>query len=385
MTSPTILLSGMIASVPGQGGAVWAVLQHLLGLRRLGYRVLFVEAIEHGSLRPRGAPLDASENARYFADVVRRFDLEGNAVLMLAGSNECVGANFDELLRRARASQALWNLSGLLRDDRLIGRIPIRVYLDLDPVFTQLWAADGIEMGFDQHTHFLTVGPLLGSSECAIPVGDRDWIGFLPPVEMSHWQVAMHPPREAFTTIANWRGYGSVTLDGVHFGQKAHSLRPLLDLPRHVARPLELALAIHPDEVEDLRAIDAAGWTRVDPTEVAATPDAYQTYVADSRAEFGLAKSGYVHARCGWFSDRSACYLASGRPVLAQDTGFSRLLPTGAGLLAFDDLEGAAEGAARIEADYAAHCRAARDLAERHLAAEIVLPPLLRDVGLEVP
>ncbi len=140
---------------------------------------------------------------------------------------------------------------------------------------------------------------------------------------------------EQITTIGNWRGYGSVEHEGVKYGQKAHSMRDLMSLAARTDAPFLLALDIHPDETPDLEALDRNGWHIVDPATVASDPDSYREFIAGSQAELGIAKSGYVLSRCGWFSDRSACYLASGKPVVAQDTGFGRFLPTGAGLLAF--------------------------------------------------
>jgi hypothetical protein len=164
----------------------------------------------------------------------------------------------------------------------------------------------------------------------------------------------------------------------VHYGQKAHSMRALFDLPGRVpAARFAPALAIHPAEEPDLRALEAGGWQLVDPASVAGTPDAYAAFVRGSWAELGVAKSGYVAARCGWFSDRSLCYLASGRPVLAQDTGWTADLPAGEGLLAFGTVEEAAAGVEALQSDYPRHRRAARAVAEEHFASDRVLGRLL--------
>jgi glycosyltransferase involved in cell wall biosynthesis len=194
---------------------------------------------------------------------------------------------------------------------------------------------------------------------------------------LDEWPVATAVERHRATTVGHWRSYGSITRDGVHYGQKAHSLRTLIDLPRRAPGRLELALAIHPDETRDLKSLSENGWDLLDPGEVAATPDDYRHFVQGSWAEFGLAKLGYVVAGSGWFSDRSACYLASGRPVLAQDTGFGRRLPVGAGLLAFSNVDDVVAGIEELERDYDRHRAAARQIAEEHLAADRVLGSLL--------
>jgi glycosyltransferase involved in cell wall biosynthesis len=163
----------------------------------------------------------------------------------------------------------------------------------------------------------------------------------------------------------------------VHYGQKVHSLRPLIDLPRRAPARFALALAIHPDETNDLAALRENGWTLLDPATVAATPDDYWRFVQGSWAEFGLTKSGYVLSGSGWFSDRSACYLASGRPVIAQDTGFGRRLPTGTGLFAFSSAEDVVTAFEELEGDYERHRAAARQVAVEHLQSDRVLGELL--------
>jgi hypothetical protein len=376
-----IVVSGMVAAVPGRGGASWAVLQYVLGLRELGHDVHLVEEIPAAALTPGGTSLERSDNARYFQEIVRDFALGGHATLLLSGTDTTVGLPYTKLTRLCSRAGTLLNLSGVLRDPELLGRIPRRVYLDLDPAFTQLWHAEGVEMRFADHTDFATVGLELGSPECPVPSCGVDWIRTLPPVVLSQWPPTNGPARHEWTTVAHWRGYGSIVRDGVSYGQKAHAFRPLFPLPARTGGRFEVALDIHPDEHADLEGLAANGWRLLDPAHVAGDTNRYRRFVQDSAAEVGIAKSGYVASRCGWFSDRSACYLASGRPVLAQDTGFGAHLPTGVGLLTFRDLEEAAEGVARVRADYSAHARAARGVAEEHLDAARVLPRLLAEVG----
>jgi hypothetical protein len=377
----TILVSGMIAAEPNQGGTTWVVLQYLLGLRRLGHRVWFVEPLKSASLRPAGASLAESANVAYFRQVMEDFRLAEAAGLFVEESREIFGLSWDEMTRRAAATDLLINLSGLLRDGELLHRIPQRVWLDLDPGFVQLWQTQGIDMGFDGHTHFGTVGTRIGTPQCDLPTCGRDWIPTLQPVVLDEWPVENGADGGAFTTIANWRGYGSVERNGVHYGQKAHSWRNLMGLPRLTSEELLTALAIHPGESKDLTALAANGWNLIDPASVAADPASYRQFIRESKGEFGVAKSGYVAGQSGWFSDRSACYLASGRPVLAQDTGFSAELPTGEGLLRFRTTEEAAEGLESISRDYVQHARAARRIAEEHFDSDVVLSRLLSRVG----
>ena len=378
----TILFSGMIAGVPYQGGATWAVLQYLLGLRELGHEVLFVEPVSPVALRPAHVPFSATENAVYFGEVCSNFDLR-DAALILSETHETVGLPYNHIAAVARRADFLINVAGMLTDEELIGGIPVRLYLDLDPAFTQLWqAVQSINMRFAGHTHFATVGLAIGHPMCPVPTCGRDWITTPQPIVLREWPVANGIAGGALTTVANWRGYGSVEHDGVLYGQKAHSLRLFFSLPTRTDERFELALAIHPDERDDLGALRANGWRLLDPAEVVAMPDQYQQFIQGSKAEFGVAKSGYVASRCGWFSDRSVCYLASGRPVIAQETGFSQFLPAGAGLLVFNTADDVLTAVDALRSDYPRHARAARQIAEDVFDAGNVLPRLLSEIGV---
>ncbi len=378
----TILLSGMIAADAQHGGATWAVLQYLLGFRRLGHDVYFIEPLAEAALRPAGAPLPPSANAVYFRQVMAAFGLEQTSALLLAGTQQTVGLPYAQLRQIAGRADVLVNISGMLTDASLTDGIPLRVYLDLDPAFTQLWhTAQGIDIRFAGHTHFVTIGQAIGQPDCTVPTCGLQWITTSQPVALEYWPVASAMTYDALTTIANWRGYGSIEYGGVFYGQKAHSLRQFITLPTLTEEKLMLALAIHPDEADDLRAMASNGWCLLDPAQVAHTPASYRQFIQGSKAEFGIAKSGYVAAQCGWFSDRSICYLASGRPVIAQETGFTGFLPTGKGLFAFETIE---EVLARIEElnhDYAHHARAARAIAKDYFDSDKVLTRLLQRIG----
>jgi hypothetical protein len=378
-----ILVCGMIAGDPHQGGATWAVLQYLLGLRALGHQVSFVEPIRAAALRPAGSTLSDSVNARYFDVVVERYRLaEHGAALLVTGSQQTHGCSYANLRQIAASADLLINISGLLEDEALLNVIGHRVYLDLDPAFTQLWhAVEGIDMRFAAHTHFVTIGQAIGHPGCIVPECGRRWITTPQPVVLDHWPVARTAGDGPLTTVGHFRGYGSVRHDGVLYGQKAHSLRPFYPLPTLTTQRFLLALAIHPDEVTDVQALRDNGWGLCDPSSVAATPWTYQEFIHGSKAEFGIAKSGYVLSRCGWFSDRSVCYLASGRPVIAQDTGFGAYLATGHGLFSFTSIEQVLDAIEAVNADYARHATAAREIAAAHFDSALVLTRLIEQVG----
>ena len=378
----TILVSGMIATDPWQGGATWAVLQYLLGFQRLGHDVYLVEPIESKALRPAGAALAGSDNADYFRRVTSDFGLRERAALLLAGTQQTFGIAYDELWEITQRADVLINISGMLTDEALTERIPIRVYLDLDPAFNQLWSAvQGIDMRFDGHTHFLTIGQAIGEPDCLVPTCALPWMKTLPPIVLDRWPVAKQITYDALTTIANGRGYGSIEHEGVMYGQKVHSLRRFMSLPGLTQEKFILAVSIHGKETRDLADLASNGWQLIDPVGVAGTPASYQQFIQGSKAEFGIAKSGYVASRCGWFSDRSLCYLASGRPVIAQETGFSRYLPTGEGLFAFNNNDGVLNAIEELRRDYPRHAREARAIAEEYFDSDKVLGRLLEKLG----
>jgi hypothetical protein len=399
----------MIAGDPYQGGATWAVLQYWLGLRRLGHDVYFIEPVAESALRPadtkpsvgnalrgvpepedrvsppsterhRGRSLQKSANAAYFKKVLRRFGLEDHGALLIG--RECFGRDFQELRNIARRADLLINISGMLTVPALTEPIARRVYLDLDPAFNQLWqAVQGIDMRFAGHTHFVTIGLAIGTPECRTPTCGHEWLKTLQPIVLEHWPTAERIEYDGLTTIGNWRGYGSIEHEGTLYGQKAHSLRRFIELPMRTKERFLPALAIHAHEERDLAALARHGWTLLDPAEVAATPDDYRQFIQCSKAELGIAKSGYVASRCGWFSDRSICYLASARPVIAQETGFSRSLPVGEGLFAFDSADEALAAIDEVNHDYPRHARAARRIAEEYFDSDKVLGRMLRDFG----
>jgi hypothetical protein len=256
-----------------------------------------------------------------------------------------------------------------------------RLYLDMDPGFVQIWQEQyGVDMNLRGHDVHVTVGLNLGAPDCPLPTCGIQWHTTLPPVVIDEWSPAP-APGEVYTTVGDWRGYSPVEWHGVWYGQKAEEFLRIIELPRHVSVPLELCLAIHPNE-PDYGRLEANGWRLSSPRQHCATPATYRAYINGSRGECTVVKHGYAAGRTGWFSDRSACYLAAGRPVIVQDTGAGRYLPTGKGLLTFSDLDGAVTALASVESGYAAHAVAASAMAREHFDSDRVLSRLLRLVRL---
>ena len=383
----TVIVGGALANKPGNGGEAWVRLSWALGLRRLGFDVWLVEQIAPDACVDddgQAAGFEECSNRLHFERVTEEFGLEGSATLIYGDLEATAGAPYETLLDRAAEAELLVNISGHITRDELLGGPRTRVYVDLDPGFTQLWhaaATPGLRLA--EHDHYVTVGMNVGTARCRLPTSGIEWHPTLPPVLLDEWPAA-EPPREPmrFTTVATWRSpYGRVELNGEPQGLKHDEFRKLIELPyRAPSLEFEIALDIHPADAADLEALRAHGWKIVDARTAVRDPRAYRDYIQGSAAEFSVAQGVYVSTRTGWFSDRTACYLASGRPALVQDTGLDANLPLGAGLLTFSDLEQALEGAEVIERDYAARCRAARGIAERYLDSDLVLTRLLERV-----
>ena len=255
-------------------------------------------------------------------------------------------------------------------------KVPARVLIDTDPGFTQvrhLTEAAARERAV-RHNAFFSFGENIGRAGCRVPDDGLPWRPTRQPVALAAWPVTAAPGDGRYTTVMQWESYPARCYGALRLAMKSESFAPFAELPRRLGRVLEIALG-GPNAPR--AALAELGWRIADAVAVSEDPWTYHRFIQASKGEFGVAKQGYVATRCGWFSERSAVYLASGRPVLAQDTGFADWLPCGAGVLAFASPEEVIDGVARIEADYERHRRAARDLAEAYFAAPRVLPPLL--------
>lgn len=383
----TVIVSGALANKCGHGGEAWVRLNWLLGFRELGWEVHFIEEIAREScvdVAGRATTFSASVNRAYFERVTREFDLGASATLIYDGGAEFFGVDAAQLATLAARTDLLVNISGHLRHPPVFEHVRQRAYVDIDPGFTQFWTAAGNPGArLDGHDLFFTIGENIGAPDCPIPTCGRRWLPTRPPVALREWPVVASPQLDRFTTVASWRGpFGPVTFGGVTYGLKVHEFRKFIALPQRAGLRFEIALNIHPADGNDLAALRSHGWEIKAPCGVAGDPLAFREYVQRSGAEFSVAQGIYTQTGSGWFSDRTAAYLAAGKPALVQDTGFSRNIPTGEGLLAFRTLDEAADGAARIAADYARHCRAARALAEEHFAAPRVLARFLANLQL---
>jgi hypothetical protein len=394
-TANIVIVSGALANKPHNGGEAWVRLSWIQALTALGFDVYFVEQIDRAAcIDGAGAPAAFADSANlsYFQSEIAQAGLTGRAALVYTGDSaaEMVSvAGTDAAMLREIVEDAalLVNISGHLTLPGLLAAIRCKAYVDIDPGFTQFWHAAGLAGAhLAGHDHFFTIGANIGSRACPIPTGGLRWHAILQPVLLDAWPICP-PPAQArsttFTTVANWRGpYGPLVVGDTTYGLKVHEFRKMITLPRCVPYRFEIALNIYPADTQDRASLLAHGWQLVDPAAHTGDSAAFRRYVQGSAAEFSVAQGVYVDTCSGWFSDRSVRYLASGRPVLVQETGFSRHLPVGEGLLAFRTPEEAARGAQMIMTDVTAHSRAARALAERYFAAPQALAPLLEVTGV---
>jgi hypothetical protein len=341
------------------------------GLQQLGFDVWFVEQADDPT----------SEQLAYFDRTIAEFGLGERAVLLTA-HGPLRGVGLESLVEVAREA-ALVNISGHVDAPVLFPQFRRRVYVDIDPGFTQSWYSDGVGgHRLAGHDVFATIGEGIGRAGCPIATCGVEWIHVRQPVVLDDWPQIPATAFDRFTTVATWRGpFGPVTIDGETFGSKVREFRRFLEMPSTGHR-FELALAIDPGDAADRVALERAGWDLVDPRHVADSPSAFRQYVQGSGAEFSVAQGVYVHTRSGWFSDRSVRYLASGKPALVQATGFELSLPTGTGLLAFGTLAEAFAGADDVARRYDEHAAAARAIAVAHFDAAIVLARFCEQCGI---
>lgn len=386
----TIIVLGMMGRTPFAGVA-WQVLHYLEGFRRLGYDVYYVE--DTGDW-----PYDLEQNSitddcRYTVNYISRLmsicGLTDRWAYRAASQDGHVfGMTEDDLARLLERADALVNLTGatVLRDEHLA--VPIRIYLETDPVLPQIEAALNNPFTIDllsAHTHHFTYGENMGAEDCGVPTGRFLYRPTRQPIVLDWWACAPHwpVPPLCFTTIGSWRQSGKdVAWNGeTYTWSKHHEFLKLLSLPLHTTQRLELALAC--DEFEVLEMLGLHGWGVVDALALSADIDPYHDFILASDGEFTVAKDQNIRLRSGWFSDRSACYLAAGKPVVTQDTGFGNILPTGEGLFAFRSMDDVVAAFDEIAADYERHSRAALEIAKQYFKAEKVLAQMMAAAGVE--
>jgi hypothetical protein len=369
------------------GGIGWQALHYVLGLSRLGHDVYYVEDSRAHPYDPRvkSVVADSSYGVAFLADVMGRFDLADRWSYVDVVTSTYYGLSRERLAALYRDADAIFNVCGAnpLREEHM--RCPVRVYVETDPVFEQIRVAEGDQAAIEDlqgHTHHFTYGENLGQPDCPIPAEKFDWRPTRPPVIPDLWDATCNPASERFTTVCTWQNVGKDIQFGgeTYYWSKHVNFLRMVDLPRRIRQPLELALEGGDRTAREL--LSDHGWILTDAFEMSRSITAYQQHIYRSRGEFTVSKDLVVRTRSGWFSDRSVAYLAAGKPVVTQDTGFGKFVPTGSGLFAFSTTEEAVAALEEINRDYPFHSRAARRIAEEYFGADQVLSRLCREADL---
>jgi hypothetical protein len=368
-------------------GVTYQFLHYLLALRRLGYDPYYVEDSGRWVYDPALNDLspDATANVEAVAPVLAAHGFADRwAFRGRYPGGRCYGMTDEQVLRLYREADAFLNVTGAqeIREEHLQCRR--RIYVESDPFASQVRVANGdaatIAALAAHDTHF-TFGENIGAPDCTIPVERFQWLPTRQPVVMDLWRDGAPPPGAPYTTITTWHNSGKdvVYRGDRYYWTKDREFERFLDLPRRRAVPFELAVGVD-DAV--LQRLHSNGWRQRRSVDLSASVNGYREYIQRSRGEFTVARDQYVRPRTGWFSDRSACYLAAGRPVITEDTGFGKFLPTGRGLFAFTTMDDVLAAVDAIESDYEAHCDAARELAHAYFGAEQVVGSLMSRAGL---
>lgn len=386
-------MCGLLGLIPA-GGVTWDYLQYPLGLHELGHDVFYIEDTALWPIYQPNVPGDdCTSNIRHLSAVMASFGLSDRWAYRDDPTATWYGMSQRAVAEVCHTADVLINVSCSMFLREEYRRIPCRVLIDSDPMFTQIQCqtahgvttgSGALKQGLMSHTHHFTFGENIGASDCRIPDCGVTWRPTRQPICLNHWPVAPPPtdPSAAMTTLMNWRAGNSLEYSGESWGQKDVEFTRFIDLPRRTPWA-RLALAAgrttgHPVPAADLQ---AAGWVTLEPEACAADWRQYRRFIQASRGEFSVAKQTYVKAATGWFSGRSACYLASGRPVVVQETGWSRYLPSTEGALPFGDVASAVDALGRVYAEPERHARAARQIADECFDSRRVLGDLLNGIG----
>jgi len=382
-----LIVLGMMGRCP-YGGQTWLYLNWLRGLAACGHEVWYVEDDTVWPYDPNQNTItdDCTYAVRHIETSLERTGLSGMWAFRLADRKDaCWGLSSAKLDELYRSCDALLNIVGAtdLRGEQLAAKF--RVYVETDPVTAELRLDEGDEhtrQAFANHHAIVTYGENYGAPDCGVPLSGINFKKTRQPIDLELWPMAFDAAAKNFTTIGNYRQEGSdVTWRGQSYRwSKHHEWEKFMNLPKLTQQPFELAMTCKPEEKKTL---ESAGWGVVPAYEMSLDIfGQYPEYFRRSRAEFTVAKDQNIRLKSGWFSERDACYLASGKPVITQDTGFSNVLPTGNGLFAFTTMEEVLTAIDRINSDYKKQCEAARAIAEEWFDAKKVAGKMLADLGM---
>lgn len=391
-----IIVGGYIGLYP-TGGAAWDYVQYPLGLLMLGHDVYYIEdTLQFPVFQKEGSAWnDATDCVAHLKEVMERFGLGNRWAYRDVATGECFGMTLEKVLELSRTADVFINIScsTFLRDEYL--NIPRRILLDSDPMFTQVQCALEVVGAYQEqalstvdmvaaHTHQFTFGENIGAKGCRIPQMDFTWQTTRQPVCLNLWKNEIDDMSLGFTSIMNWSGRKKLQYENETWGQKdvefekfkkIPGLLPEVSFEVVVNRPLNKESLFEQGELEQL------GWSILEPSMAVANHMDYKNFILRSTAEFGVAKETYVKSNSGWFSCRSACYLAAGRPVIAEETQWSRYIPSGEGLFAFTDMHSAVEAIRAVAGNLKYHAAKAKEIAHEYFNSDKVLTKMLEQLN----
>jgi hypothetical protein len=402
-----IIVTGLVGQY-AFGGVAWDYLQFVEGFRQLGHEVFYLEDTETWPYDPIKNTVsdDCSYNVGYLRDVMNRLGLGDRWIYRNCPDAGYHGVTEPEAKKICASADVFVNVSGCgwLRPEYVA--IPKKVFIDSDPMFTQVALVSGNQGVIDHihaHDFHFTFAENIGAPDCRVPMAGLKWIPTRQPIVLDWWPLegrasarpptdagrgldgarpSIKTPRDVFTTVMNWVSYKGCEYGGETWGQKDVEFMKFIDLPQKTTQKFEIAMGMGPGMRRPTELLQQKGWRIIEPSEHLPDPWTYRDYLVNSKGEWSVAKEGYVKSRSGWFSCRSACYLALGRPCVLQDTDWSKIYPTGNGLFAFSTMEEAITGIDAINADYTRQSAAARGIAEQMFDARKVLGTMLERIGV---
>lgn len=395
MVKLRIIVGGFIGLMPA-GGVTWDYIQYPLGLSMLGHDVYYIEDTRLYPIyqKPGSNWDDCSSTVDLLKKVMDYFDMSDRWAYRDEASGKCFGLSITALNEICRTADVFINIScsTFMRDE--YKKIPKRILIDSDPMFTQIQYVSqqmftsgepGLRQMIHDHNYHFTFGENIGSDDCLIPECGIAWHTTRQPVCIDKWKFILPSQKKTpvFTTLMNWAAGKKLVYNNQEWGQKNVEFNKVIQLPQYL-KNIDLAMVVNQtggtDDTLQKEKIEKIGWKILDPEENAGNWMKYQQFIENSSGEFSVAKETYVKAKTGWFSCRSACYLAAGRPVITQDTGWSKFIPAGNGLFAFQNMDEAVEAFQNVLRNPVHHANAAREIAAEYFDSNKVLTCLLQKV-----
>ncbi|HZH66616.1 MAG TPA: hypothetical protein VEY10_17125 [Flavisolibacter sp.] len=391
-----IIVGGFIGVMP-VGGVTWDYVQYPLGFSLLGHDVYYIEDTRLYPIyqRPGSDWDDCTAGIEHLQKVMDHFGLKDRWAYRDEASGKCFGMTEEKIKKVCKSADVFINIScsTFLRDEYL--KIPARVLIDTDPMFTQIQylsqqmftpGEPGLRQMVDAHNYHFTFGENVNEKDCRMPACDIDWNPTRQPVCLAYWKSknGFNLSRSSFTTLMNWSAAKVLHYQNEEWGQKDVEFQKFFTVPSLVKGAIFSAVVNKTGGTEQTftkEKIEAAGWHVLDPYQSSGDWKTYQDFIAHSYGEFSVAKNTYVKGRTGWFSCRSACYLAMGKPVVTQDTGWSQFIPSGQGLFAFDDLPTAVASVEKVISDYQQQSLYAQQVAADYFDSNKVLQSLLNKLN----